>query len=93
MSGINFMSFVQVTNPASTQKSSTNPIALIPLAPFDKSALLSKVRPTTFEEGILNIITVTEGQKPGEVQGPQQVKEIAKNMESVFHGEKLQVAS
>ena len=86
------MTLVQVTNPASTQKSSSSPIALIPLAPFDKSALLSKVRPTTFEEGLVNIISVTEGQ-PGEVQGPQQVKEIGKNMESVFHGEKVQVTS
>ena len=68
---MNFMQFVQVTNPASvsTQKKATT-VSLMPLAPFDKGAFLSKLPTTNFEEGLLNVITVNEPQS-GSVQGPK----------------------
>ena len=92
MSVLNFLPFVQVTNPASSssQKKATT-VSLMPLAPFEKAAYLSKLQSTNFEEGLLNVITVNESQN-GSVQGPQQVKELNTDMESVFRSEKVVVA-
>ena len=61
MSGVNFMQFVQVTNPASstTQKKATT-VSLIPLAPFDKNAYLAKIPQTNFESDLLNVMAVND---------------------------------
>ena len=86
------MQFVQVTNPASqsTQKKATT-VSLKPLASFEKGAYLSKLQSKNFEEGLLNVITVNEAQN-GSVQGPQQIKELNTDMDSVFKTEKVMVA-
>ena len=90
MSGVNFMQFVQVTNPASatTQKKATT-VSLLPLAPFDKNAYLAKIPATNFESDLLNVMSINDS--PSSVQGPLQIKEMGTNIESIFKREKVVV--
>ena len=58
---MNFMQFLRVNNPASSQgQQRAGAVALAPMEPFDRNAEAGKVKSKEFEEGLLTLITVSK---------------------------------